>query len=81
MAYRYSEAQNKANQRYQKKTYDRIYVWIKKGKREIYKQLADSKGLSLAALVTGLLDREAIAAGLMEPADSEPAETETETED
>ena len=72
----YSQAQNKANQRYQKKAYDRIYLWIRKGKKGIYGQVAKKRGLSLAGLVTDLLDKAAAEEGLTIPEDTAEDTTE-----
>ena len=54
----YSPAQNRANQKYQNKAYDRLAVRVKKGKREEYKQAAEKNGESLAGMITRLLDQE-----------------------
>ena len=54
----YTEAHNKANQRYQKKTYDQLAIRIPKGKREKYKAFAERRGESLAGMITRLLDEE-----------------------
>lgn len=52
----YSQAQNKATQKYQKKVYDSIQFRVPKGKRELYNQYAAQRGLSLAAYITGLIE-------------------------
>lgn len=52
----YSEAQNKATQRYLKKNREQMLVWLPKGKKQTYKDYAESKGKSLAAWVTETLD-------------------------
>lgn len=54
---RYSEAQNKSTQKYIKANYDDIKVRVPKGKREIYKAHAESKGKSLNQLIIELLDK------------------------
>ena len=54
----YSQAHNKANQKYQLKAYDRLYIRVKKGKKEKYTQLAEKNGESLAGMITRLLDEE-----------------------
>ena len=56
MARKYSEAQNKATQKYIKNTYDTISFRVPKGDREKYKALAESKGLSLTQLIVKLLE-------------------------
>ena len=80
MTARYSEAHNKANQRYQAKAYDRIYIRVRKGKKETYEDLARLEGKSLAGLITDLLNQAAGKAGLMDPSeailDDETAEEE-----
>lgn len=43
----YSQAQNKATQKYVKNNYDEIKVRVPKGKREEYKAMADAEGKSL----------------------------------
>ena len=42
--------------RYNSKAYDRIIISVPKGKREVYKNHAASKGKSLAGLVKELLE-------------------------
>ena len=54
----YSKATNKAVQKYCKANYDNITVRVPKGKREVYKEYAESQGKSLNALIVELLDRE-----------------------
>lgn len=51
----YSEAQNKASQRYQKKAYDRLAVRVYKGQAEQITEYAASKGLSLNAYINALI--------------------------
>ena len=55
---RYTEAQNKATQKYIKNNYDDIKIRVPKGKREIYKAHAESQGKSLNQLVIDLLDKD-----------------------
>ncbi len=54
----YSEAQKKATSKYISKAYDQISVRIPKGKREVYKAYAASKGKSLNALIVELIEFE-----------------------
>lgn len=54
---KYSEAQNKATQRYISKAYDQISIRVPKGKREIYKAHAEAQGKSLNQLIIELLDK------------------------
>lgn len=51
----YSEAQNKATQRYQKKAYDRLPVRVKRGEAEIIKAYAESRGMSLNGYINKLI--------------------------
>ena len=53
---RYTEAQNKATQKYISKAYDQFSVRVPKGKREIYKAHAEAQDKSLNQLVVELLD-------------------------
>ena len=54
----YSQAQNKATQKYQRANYERLTVRCKKGRKEDYEQLAASLGISLNQLIINLLDAE-----------------------
>lgn len=54
----YTEGQNKATQKYQKENLEQVRVWVRKGEREKYKAYAESKGLSLNALVVQLLEKD-----------------------
>ena len=54
----YTQAINKAVQRYSKKNYDTITIRVKKGKRELYNQLAEKRGVSFVKLITDYLDSE-----------------------
>lgn len=54
----YSDAQNKATQRYLKKNREQMLVWLPKGKKQEYKDHAQAQGKSLAAWVTQTLDAE-----------------------
>lgn len=56
MARGYSEAQNKATQKYIKNAYDTFTIRVPKGKRDIYKAHAEQNGKSLNALVIELLE-------------------------
>ena len=53
---KYTEAQNKATQKYPKTNYDQLSIRIPKGKREEYKNYATSKKVSLAQLITDLIE-------------------------
>ena len=54
----YTEAQNKATQKYHKEHLEQIAIRVPKGNRERYKALADRRGESLASLICRLLDEE-----------------------
>lgn len=58
MPRKYSEAQNKATQKYIQKAYDTITTRVPKGMRDVYKAHADRRGVSLNKLVTDLLDKD-----------------------
>ena len=58
MTRKYSEAQNKATQKYIKKAYDPLTVRVPKGMRETYNAHAESKGTSLNKLVIELLNKD-----------------------
>ncbi|MDE5947055.1 MAG: antitoxin [Oscillospiraceae bacterium] len=47
-----SQSKNK----YNKKAYDRINVMLPKGKKDLYKKIAQSKGLSLNGYINKLLE-------------------------
>lgn len=55
---KYSEAQKEATMRYNKKTYDRIDIIVKKGQRQIIKDFAASQGKSLNRFVCDLIEAE-----------------------
>lgn len=51
-------AATKAKNKYNAKMYDQIKFEVKKGRREKYKIYAATKGMSLAALITKLLEED-----------------------
>lgn len=53
-----SEAQKKATSKYISKAYDQVSLRMPKGKREIYKEHAERKGMSLNALILQLLEED-----------------------
>lgn len=55
---KYSEAQKEATMRYNKKTYDRIDIIVKKGQQQIIKDFAASQGKSLNRFVCDLIEAE-----------------------
>lgn len=59
MAYNgYTEARNRASQKYNKEHLEQIAIRVPKGKRDQYKALASRRGESLAGLICRLLDDE-----------------------
>lgn len=52
----YSEAQNKATQKYVKNNYDRIELKVPKGKKQEIKDFATDKGQSLNGFVNEAID-------------------------
>ncbi len=53
---KYSDAQKEATARYNKKTYDRIDVVVKKGQRQIIKDCAASQGKSLNRFICDAIE-------------------------
>ncbi len=53
---KYSNAQQEATARYNKKTYDRIEVIVKKGRRQIIKDFAASQGKSLNRFICDAIE-------------------------
>ena len=53
-----SKTSTAVKNRYNTKAYDRIIISVPKGKRDIYKTHAASKGKSLAGLIKELLDKD-----------------------
>lgn len=58
MGAKYTNAQNKATQKYIKNAYDTITVRAPKGMGDVYKAHAESKGTSLNKLVIDLLNKD-----------------------
>ena len=58
----YSEAQKRATMKYKEKAYDRLELQLKKGMKEVYREQATARGLSLNAYIVSLLeaDRESL---------------------
>ena len=54
----YDEKSKDRTMRYMKEHRDRITVGVPKGDKDKYKAYAESKGMSLNALIVSLLDRE-----------------------
>ena len=55
---KYSDAQKEATARYNKKTYERIDIVVKKGQRQILKDYAASQGKSLNRFVLDAVEQE-----------------------
>ena len=58
IAVKYSDAQKEATARYNKKSYDRINIIVKKGQRQVIKDYAASQGKSLNRFICDLVDSE-----------------------
>ena len=58
MRLKYYDSQKEATARYNKKTYDRINIIVKKGRRQIIKDYAASQGKSLNRFICDLIDAE-----------------------
>lgn len=52
----YSEAQKRASRKYNENNYDRLYITIGKGKKEIIKEKAQSMGMSVNEYVVKLIE-------------------------
>lgn len=53
----YTEAQRQATARYNKKAYDRIEIFVRKGKKQVIKQFAQQQGLSTNKFINGAIDQ------------------------
>lgn len=51
-------ARQKANDKYNKKAYDRFLVTVKKGEQEKIKAYAESKGMSLNGYINDLIKKD-----------------------
>lgn len=54
----YSDAQKEATARYNKKTYDRIEIKVKKGQKEKISQYAARQGKSVTQFIVELIEKE-----------------------
>lgn len=54
----YSEAQKNATRKYNKKAYDRIELLVYKGEKELIKNFAEEKGMSVNSYITGLIRKD-----------------------
>lgn len=55
---KYYDSQREATARYNKKTYDRINLIVRKGQRQIIKDYAASQGKSLNRFILDLVEQE-----------------------
>lgn len=55
---KYTEAQNRATQKYISKAYDQVSIRVYKGERDKYKAHAEGKGKSLNQLIIELLEED-----------------------
>lgn len=51
MGAKYTQAQNKATQKYVKENYARLYVSCQKEEKEIFQKCADESGMSLNSFI------------------------------
>ena len=58
MGKRYTDAQKKATNNYQKQNLEIVSFRVKKGKRQAYNDLAQKKGISLSNMLETYLDNE-----------------------
>jgi len=54
----YTQASNRAVQKYSKANYDQIAIRVQKGKRDIFNQYAAFKGVSVAEMISELIEAE-----------------------
>lgn len=54
----YTQAQNKATQKYLAKAYDRLAIRVKKGQADKIKAYAENKGMSLNSYVNELIRKD-----------------------
>lgn len=52
----YSQAQNRATQKYAKSHYERLYITVKKGQKEKIKASADAAGESMNEFINKAID-------------------------
>ncbi len=55
---KYYDSQKEATARYNKKTYDRINIIVKKGQRQLIKDYAAGQGKSLNRFILDLVEKE-----------------------
>ena len=54
----YNESRKKASMKYQKENLEQVRFWVQKGKKDEYKEFAESRGMSLTALIVKLIEDE-----------------------
>lgn len=54
----YTQAQNKATQKYLAKAYDRLAIRVKKGQADKIKAYAENKGMSLNSYINELIRKD-----------------------
>ena len=59
-------SRDKAVDKYRQEQYERIQPYVLKGKKAVYKKVADEKGVSLNQYVEDLLDADAVKNGFEE---------------
>ncbi len=53
----YSESQKRASRKYNEKNYDRLYITIAKGKKELIKKQAEKQSMSINEFVVKLIEQ------------------------
>ena len=53
----YTEAQRQATTRYNKKAYDRIEIFVRKGRKQVIREFAQKQGLSTNKFINEAIDR------------------------
>lgn len=53
----YTEAQRQATARYNKKAYDRIEIFVRKGRKQAIKEFAQKQGLSTNKFINQVIDK------------------------
>lgn len=54
----YSEAQKRATMKYKAKAYDRLELQLKKGMKDVYREQAAKKNMSLNAYIISLIEKD-----------------------
>ena len=62
----FSDAQKEATARYNKKAYDRIEIFVRKGKKQVIKEFAQKQGKSTNKFINEAIEREAIEKAMAE---------------